>query len=85
MPKWVISLMKFCQSLIQTQANRVLTHDEYRSAIGMMDVDLDASPEALRLAAQAQNFIVEESGLIQKDGKVIVIDDAMTAFLMSEK
>ena len=68
-----------------TGETRVLTHDEYRSAIGMMDVDLDASPEALRLAAQAQNFIVEESGLIQKDGKVIVIDDAMTAFLMSEK
>ena len=29
----------------ETGETRVLTHDEYRSAIGMMDVDLDA-PEA---------------------------------------
>lgn len=64
---------------------RVLTHDEYRTAIGILDNKMDASPEALRLAAQAQHFIVEESGIIQKDGQIIVLDDAMTAFLMSEK
>ncbi|MGK7661291.1 MULTISPECIES: hypothetical protein [unclassified Marinovum] len=53
--------------------------------VGLRGNAPEASPETILAAAKAENFLVEKSGLIRKDGMTYLFDSGLTARMMMEE
>ena len=62
-----------------------LSVDELVALVGLRGITPETPPETVFLAAKAENFVVETSGLIRKNGKIYLFDSGLTARLMIEE
>lgn len=62
-----------------------LSVGELVALIGLRGISPDTPPETLLAAAKAENFVVEKSGLIRKNGKTYLFDNGLTARMMMEE